>query len=88
VTEPDPPFVENGVPIRIDALRKLTDPQLERAIVLSSHSVGGSDILAERARREANERTKTIAKWTKAVGIMTLVIAIATIVNVVVFILR
>ena len=76
--EPEPPGVENGVPIRIDALRKQTDDQLEVAILRSSHSVGGSDILAERARREAAKQTGHVVE-------LTVIITIATIINVAIF---
>jgi len=51
-------------------------------------TVSATMILDAIARLDAHEQTATVVRWTKVVGMLTVVIAVATIINVVLFVAR
>jgi len=69
-----------GIPYHPAGLRKLTDEQLDEAISASSHSLTGRDLLQEQYRRDAARRELNMVRMTKAITILTAIVALATVV--------
>jgi hypothetical protein len=76
-----------GCPFTRAGLLLLADDDLRRALDASRHSLGSGELLQEWYRRDAARRERVIVRLTWAISAMTLVILIATIANVVLFLL-
>ena len=77
----------SGIPFHSAGLLALSDAELEQAPGRSRHSLGSGELLQEWDRRDAARRDRTSVRLTWAITLMTLVILVATIVNVALFVL-